>query len=171
MKKLLTGALALSLALGMSALPALAQEGLEDRNIDVQARYQDGSVTPTVYSVDIAWGEMQFTYNKSGVNVWNPATHEYKLNTDDSWTASGNGITVKNHSNTGVTARLSYASDAAYQTVAGSFNRSELILPSAVGTAVENAPSGASALTLSGTLPEGTTLTKVGAITITLAGA
>lgn len=169
MKKLFAGILALSLMMCMGTFPVMAETaGLGEKNINVQARYIDSTTNSPIYSLDLVWGGMTFTYNKAGSNVWNPDTHEYVTNTTDSWTANGNSITVKNHSNAVVGAFFSYASDPSYSGVTGRFDEDFIEFESAEGTAVANAPSGTAALTLSGTLPEGTTLTKVGTITVTL---
>lgn len=169
MKKLFAGILALALMMGMGTLPAMAESaGLGDKTIDVKAQYNDEITSPKVYSLDITWGAMEFTYNKAGSNVWNPNTHEYEMKTTDSWTAAGNSVTVTNHSNDVVGAFFSYASDPAYSGVTGRFDEDFIELQSAVDTTVANAPSGTAALTLSGSLPEGTTLTRVGTITVGL---
>lgn len=169
MKKLFTGILTLSLVMGMGTFPALAETaGLGERDIDVKAQYNDEITNPKIYSLDITWGAMEFTYNKAGSNVWNPNTHQYVTNTTDGWAANGNSVTVTNHSNDKVGAFFIYASDPAYSGVTGQFDKGFVELKSAVGTSFSEAPSGAAALTLSGSLPEGTTLTKVGAITVRL---
>ena len=45
--------------------------------------------------VDIAWGEMSFTYTPAH-NLWNPATHAYDATAPAEWTAQSNHITVTN---------------------------------------------------------------------------
>ena len=102
-------AVAAALALSTPVLAANVTAGQGSVPIDVYARYQDGSTTGTVYSVDITWGDMQFTYAKSGALVWNPNDHTYTDDTTSNWQAEGNTITVTNHSNTEVTANFSFA--------------------------------------------------------------
>lgn len=52
-----------------------------------------------VYDIDIAWGDMQFTYNKG---TWNPDKHVYEGN-DPGWKESNNshtiGLTLNNSNN------------------------------------------------------------------------
>ena len=79
MKKLIATALALTMALSMSTT-ALAAGNVDGAGvgpqdpIDVTAKYNDGVTEPAVYSVDLAWEDMTFTYNESGTRTWNPDT-------------------------------------------------------------------------------------------------
>ena len=38
---------------------------------------QDVYKRQTVYSVDLTWEDMTFTYNESGARTWDPDTHTY----------------------------------------------------------------------------------------------
>lgn len=141
---------------------------------DVTATYVDGSsggAGGTVYSVDIAWGDMAFTYTAEA-GIWDPTNHTYTGAEGGVWKVDkegGNTITVTNHSNTDVTAAFSYAADAGFTGISGSFDNASLALKSAVGTEVANAPSGTAALTLDGALGSDTTAnTTIGTITVTL---
>ena len=141
---------------------------------DVTATYVDGSsggAGGTVYSVDIAWGDMAFTYT-AAAGTWDPAKHAYTGAEGGVWTVDkdgGNTITVTNHSNADVTAAFSYAADAGFTGISGSFDNALLNLPTAVGTAVEAAPKGTTSLSLDGPLDSAaTTSTKIGTITVTL---
>ena len=170
MKKFFSIALVLvmMMSLSVTAFAAETNNGSKDTTIDVNAMYTDGAATPDVISVDIAWGEMQFTYSVGGTHTWDPVNHEYKDNTSASWTASGNTVTVTNHSNVAIKAELGFAADAAYSGITGSFGEdATLLLATAVGTAKNAAPSDAADLTLSGVLASSvTTSTKVGTITV-----
>lgn len=169
MTKFLTLALVLVMMMSLS-LTAFAAETNTGGNttIDVKAIYSGGVSTPDVVSVDIAWGEMQFTYSVGGTHTWDPVNHEYKDNTSASWTASGNTVTVTNHSNVAIKAELSFAAESAYSGITGSFGEdATLLLATAVGTNKDAAPSDTANLTLSGTLASNvTTSTKVGTITV-----
>ena len=141
---------------------------------DVTATYVDGSsggAGGTVYSVDIAWGDMAFTYT-AAAGTWDPAKHAYTGAEGGVWTVDkdgGNTITVTNHSNADVTAAFSYAAASSFEGISGSFDNASLALKSAVGTEVANAPSGTAALTLDGALGSDTTAnTTIGTITVTL---
>ena len=141
---------------------------------DVTATYVAGSSggagTP-VYSVDIVWGDMAFTYTEEA-GVWDPATHQTTGAGGGIWKATtpdGNKIKVTNHSNTAVTATFSYTPAASYEDITGSFDKTTLDLATAVDTLVSNAPSDSAALTLTGALASSTPAnTTIGTITVTL---
>lgn len=144
---------------------------------DVKATYRAdssggaGGAGGTVYNVDITWGDMAFTYT-AAAGIWDPTTHKTTGTEGGAWTVDkegGNTITVTNHSNTDVTAAFSYAADAGFTGITGSFDNALLNLPTAVGTAVEAAPKGTASLSLDGALDSAaTTSTKIGTITVTL---
>ena len=130
-----------------------------------------GGAGGTVYSVDITWGDMAFTYTAEA-GIWDPAKHAYTGAEGGVWTVDkdgGNTITVTNHSNTDVTAAFSYAAASGFDGIRGSFDKESLALKTAVGTEVANAPKGTAALTLDGALGSDTTAnTTIGTITVTL---
>lgn len=173
MKKVFSVLLILTLVLSFGTMSVFAAsdnfDDLGSKTIDVEAKYADGVTTPIVYSVDLTWCAMEFTYNAAGTNDWNPANHDYDVNVNTSWSASGNTITVTNHSNTAVTATFAYGKATGFEAVNGAFSSASLPLATADGTAVGSAPSGTTTLTLSGTLASSVTnFTKVGTITVTL---
>lgn len=141
---------------------------------DVTATYVDGSsggTGGTVYSVDIAWGDMAFTYTEAA-GIWDPKTHTTTGADGGTWkenNTDGNKITVTNHSNTAVTATINYTPASGYEGITGSFDKTSLHLETAVGTAVAEAPNGTAALSLSGALDSSTAAnTTIGTITVTL---
>lgn len=169
----LTLAMVFSLA-PLSAYADMITTGGGTASHDVTATYRadsSGGAGGTVYSVDITWGDMAFTYTAEA-GIWDPATHKTTGAEGGVWTVDkegGNTITVTNHSNTGVTAAFSYAADTGFEGISGSFDKESLALKTAVGTEVANAPSGTAALTLDGALGSDTTAnTTIGTITVTL---
>lgn len=141
---------------------------------DVTATYVDGSsggAGGTVYSVDITWGDMAFTYTAEA-GIWDPTNHTYTSAEGGTWKVDkdgGNTITVTNHSNTGVTAVFSYAAAEGFTGISGSFDKESLALETAVGTEVANAPKGTAALTLDGPLDSNTPANAtIGTITVKL---
>lgn len=176
MKKLIATVMALILVAAMSTSVFAFSDTLgagENREIAVNAKYTDSVDTPEVYSVDVTWGEMQFTYSVSGTKMWNPATHDFDISTTDSWSANDNEITVTNHSNAEIKADFTYASKVAYSMVTGTLSNDSITLPSAEGkTLTDDSLVGKTALTLGGTLPDTTSsFENVGAVTVAISKA
>lgn len=149
------------------------EEGNNQESIDVNAKYVLGGKESTVYSVDVAWGSMDFTYTSAFKGTWNPATHKYDGATDAKWTCKENAnvITVTNHSNAGVSLSFEYKSAKEYLSTIGTFDEPLVQLPTAEDTTRANAPTSRTTLTLSGDMPTGTTTETnivIGTITVTL---
>ena len=161
-------ALALTCALAVTCFAAAAPATGE-----VKATYAAGATDNTkVYSVDVTFGDMNFTYTDAGTGTWNPETHEYASGAAASWNKTTADITVKNHSNDAVAVTVSYAKDAEYTgAVTGSISEGTFTLATAVGTAVENAPAKTVTFTISGAPVAGVNNTTVGTITVTIAAA
>ena len=138
----------------------------------VRGTYNAGSAAATVYSVDITWGSMEFTYTDASKGTWNPDTHGYDGAKAATWSCAtdANKIEVTNHSNANVTAQLSYAPESGYNGISGSFSDGgTLNLNSAVDTRYSAAPSGSATLSLTGDLASDTSAkTKIGVVTVTL---
>lgn len=170
MKKITALILALTLVMSMSITAFATTVGTGDQDIDVKGKYLDNSTTPTIYSVDVTWGAMEFTYTESGAMTWNPADHTYTDSTSATWVANGNTVTVTNHSNAEVTASFAFNALTAYNTVTGSFDIASETLDAGVVDGYDAADKVVATLTLAGTLDETVTdFTKVGTITVTIA--
>ena len=144
--------------------------GLGEHAIDVKAKYDEKVTSPAVYSVDIVWGEMEFTYVVGGINQWNPNTHEYQENITHEWIAKGNTVTISNHSNDDITALFSFHNKNEYDSISGSFSTEKIVLPSAVGKALDSIELTKSVkLILSGSINNSiTNFVNVGAISIAI---
>ena len=170
MKKITALILALTLVMSMSITAFATTVGTGDQDIDVKGKYLDNSTTPTIYSVDVTWGAMEFTYTESGAMTWNPADHTYTDSTSATCVANGNTVTVTNHSNAEVTASFAFNALTAYNTVTGSFDIASETLDAGVVDDYDAADKVVATLTLAGTLAETVTdFTKVGTITVTIA--
>ncbi len=174
MKQIFTLALTFLLIFSLVTVTAFAADATINAEngtatTPVTASYSAGAGGGTVYSVDITWGSMAFTYSEGSSPTWNPATHTYSSGGTGGWSSSGNTITVTNHSNAAVTANLAYASETGFTGIAGSFDKETMDLKTAVGTEVPKAPTDTAALTLSGTLDNSVIApTKIGTITVTI---
>lgn len=144
---------------------------------DVYVTYQEGESSATIYSVDIVWESMEFTYTAASEGTWNPSTHTFIDVEGASWSFANNKITVTNHSNTAINATFSYAPAANFDTVSGAFvdssgtalTNATLTLNSAVDSTREQAPSGTAFLSLSGELPSRLeSKTVCGTVTVTI---
>ena len=124
--------------------------------INVAGVYESTGTVATKVSVDIAWTDMLFTYTEGSQGTWDPSTHTYVGAKGGSWSDDAT-ITVTNHSNTDITATLSFESNE--DTVTGVFTETSgtegdniLNLDSADGLTVENAPSASASFGLSGSV-------------------
>lgn len=173
MKKLFAILFAVALMATLS-VSVFAETVDNSKNIDVKAEYKDNSTTPDKISVDVSWGTMEFTYTKSGEMNWSDVDHDYNDNTKAEWTATGNTVTLVNHSNVGVTATFDFAAGEGYDGengIKGIFSNKTLDLKSALGVGTDAASlvtlTGKTELTLSGSLKSDTVKgTKIGSITV-----
>ena len=163
MKKMAAWILILALCLQASAFAA------ETQTQDVKGTYVPTENPQTVYSVDITWGGMDFTYYAAGTGTWNPETHSYDVQTEAHWAEGAGTITLTNHSNAAVTAEASYAAKPGFETAGMTFSQNSLQVASAdngVDGAPGTAQTGTISVTPNGTLPENTTQTVIGTITV-----
>ena len=174
MKKITTllAAAALTCTMGTTAFAA-DQDGVNtgSYSADVKGTYQAGS-SGAVYSVDIAWTDMSFTYTGAGEGTWDPETHQYSGGSSEgAWTASNDSITVTNHSNAAVKATASYQAETGYDSTTMTFGNNGATVATAVGTEVASAPSATITVTPGGTLAESANGGKIGTITVSIAAA
>lgn len=122
---------------------------------DVWVNYEDSAVVDAVYSVDVVWTDITFTYNAGSVQ-WNPEDHEYNsVDGAAGWSDSTGEIIVTNHSDVAVEidvvfVQASTPNGTAMLTVA----TPSFTLESAVGTLSTEAPSGGTDISVSG-IPNG----------------
>ena len=113
---------------------------------------------------------MEFTYTTASQGTWNPQTHQYDGATTAGWShADGaNEVEVTNHSNTDVTAILTYTPNTEYG-IDGEFDKSQLDLEAAtVNSAFSDAPKGIAKLSLGGALASGVQNAVIGTVTVKL---
>ena len=167
MKKIIAATLALTLSMSMGNFVYAT----DNNSADIKATYQAGKEnTATVYSVDVEWGSLEYTYSSGVTRSWDPTTLKYKETSGtSSWTCQDGAdqITVTNNSNADITASLAYAKTDS--NITGTFSNSKIGLKSAEGTNVGESPSGTTTLSLKGALSD-TTAEKqeIGNVTVTI---
>ena len=176
MKKLIATALALTMTLSLSTT-ALAAGNVDGAGvgsqdpIDVTAKYNDSTADPIVYSVDLKWDDMTFTYNESGTRTWNPDTHTYTNTTSAGWDKVTAAVTATNHSNTEVTVSFTYTPQGTTG-VNASMSKDSFKLAAGVENKPNEAATDSSNLTIdSRTKPNATVSaagTVIGTITVTI---
>lgn len=173
LKKLAAMAMAGAMVIGtgstVCAAPINTLPGTSNQN--VVAAYTANESASTVYSVDVAWGNMEFTYTVADEGTWNPETHQFDSASEGSWscTEGQDKVTVTNHSNAPVEVGFSYTAETNYQGITGNFDKTKEQLATAEGTEVADAPTATAQLTLSGKLDKSVkTNTKIGTATVSL---
>lgn len=179
MKKLIATALALTMTLSLSTT-ALAAGNVDGAGlgsldpIDVTAKYNDDATEPTVYSVDLTWDDMTFTYNESGTRIWDPYTHTYTDTTSAGWDKVTAAVTATNHSNTAVTVSFTYTPQGDTG-VDASMTKSSFILAAGVENYPDDASTNSSLLTIKGDTKPNSSVTAegvtIGTITVSIAAA
>ena len=162
-------AILLTLALLCTGITAFAETnvGTGSYSKDVKALYQASGTPTTVYSVDITWGNMVFTY-QAKAKVWDPESHTYKEEAGQWSAASGaNVITVTNHSNAGIKAAFSFTAASGFSGVSGSFTKQTITLGTAEDKGINDVKD-STALSLSGKVDSFTDNTKIGSVTVTI---
>lgn len=145
MKKLLTAALAVLMAVAMS-LSAFAEDtaavtSLEtgnaagDRTFEITGNYTASS--GVTVSVDITWEAMNFSYTAGDVE-YSPELHKTTTG-KGTWSTEPKSVTVKNHSNIGITVSFSFKGVGG---VEGTFTKTSLTLESADADQYRTATSG-----------------------------
>ena len=176
MKKILTLTLVVVLAFAMMAISVSAEETtLDDVSTnnhttgDVNVEVLGSEDLQTVYSVDVTWVSLDFTYNFDSTHLWNPEDHTYSGTSVGGWANGGSStITVTNHSNAPIRAKASFSGGASSLTrndVTATLSNPSFTVNSAVGTPPEAAPNGTFTCTVTG-VPSVTTDFTIGTITI-----
>ena len=175
MRKVFTIVLALILAMGLSTSAFAVtspqtitnlEDGAKTVEIGVTGTYVGSNSTREVYSVDVEWGAMSFTYSDGSSTIWNPKTHTYETLSNVGWTADGNTVTVTNHSSLPVDVEFSFVKNVDMDTdstYTGKFTdpndenteiKTVQLARATVGTEQNNAPNKIAALKLEGTFSE-----------------
>ena len=120
-----------------------------------------------VYSVEVKWEALDFTYDFGEAATWNPTTHTYTGGRGAKWVDDSATVTITNHSNDGVTAKTLFDNDTATSDtkygVTATIDKSSAFLASGDGLLPEEAKTLVSTITVSGqpTISQGYELDKV----------
>ena len=149
MKKTVSIILALVMILSLSTTAFATTIGANgSQDIPVTGIYNTSTTTSDVYSVDIVWSSMTFTYNEKGTQTWDPTTHSYTTTYAGTWDKTSANVTVTNHSNVPVTVSAAYTQvDAA---VTGTLNKTQQSLAAGVEGAYNDADAVTFTLTIGG---------------------
>lgn len=148
MKKILINFIAFAIVFSTS-ITAFGAE--KNQSIDVTAKTNDDNVTEAViYSVDISWDDMTFTYLESGSKMWNAETHTYVTNTSGGWDKTMADIRITNHSNTVIDVSVTY-SGVEHTGIVGTITNGTATLQAGVEGKPKEADNVTATFTISGT--------------------
>lgn len=159
----------LSWDVGITVLASEHMAQVGSKEIEVTAKSTSTVSTPIVYSVDIDWGNMNFTYTRHNTNKWNAGNHSYSLVSDGAWDNPTANITVTNHSNVAVQVKMMYTAQGNTGVKGTLTNATAELAAGEVGN-YSSADSVTATLTVSGT-PNSTVASdgvKVGTIKVTI---
>ena len=166
MRKMISTALTLALTLSMGTAAFAAELG---GSRDVTAKYEQSTSEEAIYNVDIAWGDLTFTYSENTERVWDPDTHTYSSSTSGGWNKTESKIKVTNHSNVEVKVSMALTPVEGTGVTATLTDGSATLVAGEVGN-VKGAASVTGKLTISGK-PNSTVTeagVKVAEITVTI---
>ncbi len=174
MKKIISIVLAIAMiaALSVTAFAATVETVPGTDSADVNVVIDGDSLVnvDTVYSVDVTWDSLDFTYSFSDdeTNVWDPSTHTYGSTeyTGDNWNKITANIVVTNHSNEAV-AVAAAIDNATANGVTATLSNATFDLNTGVGLTYDTADSKTIGVAIAGvpTIEDGFT---IGKITVTI---
>lgn len=181
-KKALTLCVAtiLGLSSGTVAMAATIDSAGGTDSHAVYGTYQPEGAVATVYSVDVSWGSMEFTYTDGAVSKkWNPSTHQYTESVGEgSWSNQdgANKVTVTNRSNKALTATVEAATSDSYAGITAKVDKASLSLADAstgaTTTVAGTASTASTTISLSGALTDkNANKAKIGSVTVKIADA
>ena len=166
MKKVIRILTAFVLVLSMS-LTAYAATRSDSRN--VIAQYTQTTTEDAVYSIEMTWDDLTFTYIEQTINTWDPDTHTYTTQTGGGWNKTTATVKVTNHSNVAVDVEMTLTSVTGTGVNVGLVGGDATLAAGTVGN-VSGAESVSGLITVSGKPNSSVTATgvSIGKITVTV---
>lgn len=179
MKKILSIVLAIAIIAAFSitafAAPAKTDKGLtagetSTNTVDVKIDATSAENLDKVYSVDVAWDSLDFTYtfDQTAENTWNPENHTYTEdgNANANWDKTTANIIVTNHSNEDV-AVAAAIDNATKNGVTTTLSNASFDLDTGVGLTYDTADSETIGVAIAG-VPSVEDEFTIGTITVTI---
>lgn len=173
MKKMFSVLLVVVLMMSLSVTAfATNYTQAQDVSSPVTATYVAGGAGGTVFSVDVEWSAMNFTYQAPKWAQWDAENHKYTDAVSGGWTGSGT-VTITNHSNVALDVTPGYTMNSGYADTILVFKDGDtaingaMIVASAADTnaAVEKTIT----VTADGKLASGASQTEIGSVKVTIA--
>jgi len=167
MKKFISLFLTCVLIAGLAIITNAEENvGVGSYDFDVTGSYVANTAeSGTVFSLDITWTDLSFTYYSEKPLEWDTESHTYIDSEPAHWEGQGT-ITITNHSNTDIYAVPTYAAKTGYEDAAMAFSTEKLLLASAAYS--QKAVSDTITVTPTGSLPVMSEPAPIGSITITI---
>lgn len=166
MKKILSVTVLVAVIFSLSIVTLGTTNINGSQNADVYGTYQEG-LSETIYSVDIEWSELSFTY--TATQEWDPTTHSYKENVGV-WNPVNAVIKITNHSNAEITAMPTWIADQGFESAIMTFDGAESGLTLNSAATEQQAVVGEIKVIPTGYLTETANGSKIGQITVTIIG-
>ena len=147
-------ALMMVLALTLAVSAGTIDNTSNNESKKVTIKINDSNTPAIVYSVDIVWGNTDFTYDFGTGSTWDPDTHTYVGGTQAGWDHDSTTVSVTNHSNAAVNLTVGFngtEKTVSHNGITSTISSVSLVLATAEGTALSSAPSTNFTVSVSGT--------------------
>ena len=123
----------------------------------------------TVFSVDVNWGSLNFTYQAEVKGTWNAATHQYDNAIAEGWLDNDEAyVEVVNHSNVAINVAVTKNAEEIIADVGVTLTNTDYTLASGTTTTFATAASNKTTIEPYGTLTEEHNNEKIAEITVTI---
>lgn len=139
MKKICAILLAAMMLVSLTAVFATTLEAAGSDSTNINISVKQGTESTEIINVEVTWEDLSFEYTTGG-RTWKPETHTFEY-ADGEWNKNEitNALTVKNHSNKALTAKLEIAECTDKAITFTGADTEARDLPTAVGTTRDGA--------------------------------